>query len=250
MSNRSGRRSSYSDQETISGRVAVRHFSATTRPAVARGDAGHLWKLPVQKSAPSSAGASIRAGAWAPSTIDRHVQGLAELDQRRDREHHRRRRADLVHDQDGGRRPGRRRSVATTVSSSASSGTSTTTTSAWFARANRSAAYRTAPYAWLVSTIRLPARIGRVASAAVTPALAFGTRAKPAGSVCRYGGQLEPARGQPVRDRAEPEHRVGLGLGAQCGHNLLRPARRQRRTSRGSGAGRRGRGSTGRGGVR
>ncbi len=35
---------------------------------MARGEAGHLWKLPVQKSAPSAAGASINAGACAPST--------------------------------------------------------------------------------------------------------------------------------------------------------------------------------------
>jgi hypothetical protein len=144
-----------------------------------------LWKLPVQKSAPSSAGASISAGAWAPSTIVGtsrvlhsstncrigNTIAVAELIWSTIKAAVRLSRAAPI--------------VATTVASSASSGTSTTTTSAWFARANRSAAYSTAPYAWLVSTIRLPGRIGRAASAAVTPALAFGTRAKPAGSVRR-----------------------------------------------------------------
>src|SRR5919198_1165273 len=67
MSNRSGRRSSYSDHDTISGRTDDRNLSATTRPAVARGAAGHLWKLPVQKSAPEAAGASI--GTVASATV-------------------------------------------------------------------------------------------------------------------------------------------------------------------------------------
>jgi hypothetical protein len=144
-----------------------------------------LWKLPVQKSAPSSAGASSSAGAWAPSTID----GMP-----RDRQSSARRRigktiavAELIWSTISAavRSSSAASMAATTESSSASSGTSTVTTSAWLARAKRSAAYRTAPYAWFVSTILLPAGIGIVARAAVTPALALGTSAKPAGSVCR-----------------------------------------------------------------
>ena len=128
----------------MSGSVADRQRSATTRPAVARGAAGHLWKLPVQKSAPSAAGCVDQPWSMRAVDDDRDTAVVAHLDQRCDREDHRGRRADLIHDEGGGVvQVGReQRDHGRVVGLQ---GTSTMTTSAWFSRAKRSAAYRTAP---------------------------------------------------------------------------------------------------------
>lgn len=207
MSKRSGSRSSYSDHEVISGYDAVRQRSATTRPAVARGAAGHLWKLPVQKSAPSPVGASMSAGACAPSTMtgtsrscasstSRAIGRIAPV-------------AALTWSTSRAEAPTRAGSIrATTVSSSACIGRSTTYSSAPRARATRSAAYREAPYTWLVVTIRVPVEIGTVAKAAVMPALAFATRAKPAGSASRKAASS--SRAAVKRSGTERNQRIGF----------------------------------------
>ena len=225
MSNRSGRRSSYSDQLTISGIVAVRHFSATTSPAVALGAAGHLWKLPVQKSAPSSAGASISAGAWAPSTISGtswapHSSASCRIGKTIAV-------AELIWSTISAavRSSTAVASVATTVASSASSGTSTITTSAWFALAKRSAANRTAPYAWFVSTIRLPLGNRDRGQGRGDAGAGVGDQREAGRVGLEKRGQLEPAGGQTLGDRAEPQHRIGLCLGPQLRQELLGAAR-------------------------